>query len=226
MSGLATNQALEVRSQCTYHLLSMALKRILVTICVCGLVGAVSGRSNSQTLVSPDGTFQLKYSSSLVACDRGGKVFGEWVPIPPCGDCGRKRDVVACFAYPEDAFKEKPEFGGANFQVQELDEVPSEDICLNGAERSEANQTPARDVKINGVAFKALDTGGLSGHDYVSAIIYRTYHAKVCYDLRTAMTDRNLQVMEVGPHKEYTKKDRTKVLASLNEALNTFKFLK
>jgi hypothetical protein len=196
----------------------------LFLVFICSVAGS-SGHNIVQTFVSPDGIFQVKYSKLLVACDPEKDQPGQWLPRPPCGECGRN-NVVACLAHREDVFSEKPAFGAANFQVRELNEVSSEDACLNGLELPEDGETLARIVRINGVPFKAVDSGGLAGHSYVSGTTYRTYHANVCFELDTEIQIMDLQVMEVGPHKEFTNKDWAEVSARLAESLNTFKFLK
>jgi hypothetical protein len=56
--------------------------------------------------------------------------------------------------------------------------------------------------------------------------IYRTFHAKKCYELGVNQAWASTGGLDAGTFQEFTKEDERMVRLRLKEALNSFRFLK
>src|SRR5258708_12958443 len=92
---------------------------------LCGLSVTLPAQTTLQTFTSQDGVFKFQYSRALVHCtsQKSEEGYpGSWVPADSCSsqggvcdDAGSSATTIACFAYPKDDFKDKPEFVAAAF---------------------------------------------------------------------------------------------------------------
>ena len=196
-------------------------------------------QSNSETaamrtFTSQDGSFRFKYSSVLVHCtpERREEGYpGFWVPPDACqsmgGVCeaaGSRANTIACFAYPKDKFKEKPEFVAAAFFVAEVKQVTTAKACLEGSQYWNINTTKNGD--INGINFKIFHISDAGLGSSQGGDIYRAFHNSKCYELGVQMANSNPAAFDPETIKEFTKRDRDEVYGRLNQALDSFKFLK
>ncbi|HEY6766479.1 MAG TPA: hypothetical protein VI386_17105, partial [Candidatus Sulfotelmatobacter sp.] len=93
------------------HILALSLVMALVS-------PFAAARSESKTLTSADGLFQIKYSALITCEHRDGENPDVWSPeaacvasIPVCDGSEHSGDVLACLAYP------RAEFQGSELQA-------------------------------------------------------------------------------------------------------------
>jgi hypothetical protein len=206
-----------------------------------------SAQTTLRVFTSTDGVFQFKYSAVLVDCTKlaptqppASGVPQVFVGYPPplsipdscrsqagvCSDLGDQARTLACFAYPNDKFKNKPSFTAAMFFVDEIEQATTEKACLRGSENwDSAEIEKARLRKINGITFKVFEIADnwMSGGQW--GPVYRTFHDNKCYELgiQTAMV---LGGYDSETLKRFTQKDNDEVQGRLNEAVNSFIFVK
>jgi hypothetical protein len=111
--------------------------KTLITFLVCGLAIAGPAQTSLKTFTSADGVFRFQYSDVLVnACT------SEQTPGNPascksqstiCDGPGSEGITLACFSYPNERFKNKPSFVGADFYVSEIQSATTEQVCLRGS---------------------------------------------------------------------------------------------
>ena len=201
----------------------------LVALCLCGLTVSLHAQT-LRTFSSPDGLFRFKYSAILVDCMR--TLTGAAVPTSilsactsqnrMCDDGTGTGNIIACFGYPKERFKDKPTFIAATFFVAEVDNAKTEKICLEGSQDWKA----AGSATVNGVSFVVFGgaeknwLGGSQGGP-----IFRAFHDGKCFEL-------GLQIaMEHGGHdpevrNRFTKQDDDEVKSRLRQALDSFRFTK
>jgi hypothetical protein len=99
-----------------------------------------------------------------------------------CDGPGRGGNTMACFAYPNERFKDKPSFVAATFFVSEIQAAKTERICLKGSPNWFVINSKGT-TTINHVAFKTFEIGDnwMSGGQ--SGPAYRTFHNGKCYEL-------------------------------------------
>ncbi len=174
--------------------------------------------------MSPDGAFRFKYSDSLVRCKPAGlpNVSSPEISctsyFPICDD-----DAIVCIAYPAGEYT-RYNFGGGAFSVTVL-QSDTELQCLTHVDRNTCQ--PLRGTEThNGVKFRAADCaeGGL-GH-YIQHETYRAYYAGKCYQLSINIEETQFQNYDTGTTKEFSRRDREKVVQLLRRPLDTFSFRK
>ena len=196
-----------------------------------GLSVTLPAQTTLQTFTSQDGVFKFQYSRALVHCtsQKSEEGYpGSWVPADSCSsqggvcdDAGSSATTIACFAYPKDDFKDKPEFVAAAFFVAEVRAATTPKSCLEGSQnwliRSDQN---AMVSSILARRFRTSDAW--TGH-YHTGDICRVFHNKKCYEL--GIQETGTTVYDPKDIKEFTKQDSAKVRARLEEARDSFTFL-
>lgn len=207
--------------------------RILIALCLCGLSIPLLAQTSPRTFTSPDGIFQFKYSDVLVDCASLGKPEdGTSSSVPEacisqgsiCG-MGSEEKTVACFAYPNEAFKDKDVFVATTFYVSEIPSAKTEDVCLKGSPDWLVLNSKVVTTTINHVAFKTFEVGDNWMGGGQSGPAYRTFHKGQCYELGI-QTVTSRAVDDPGTVKKFSKKDWSEVEGRLRQALNSFVFLK
>ncbi len=205
----------------------------LIALCLCGLSSPLPAQTALRTFTSPDGIFQFKYSNVLVDCTSALQGDGTDSPVPEscmsqgqtCDGPGSGGSTMACFAYPNERFKDKPLFVAATFYVSEIQSTKTEGVCLSGSPDWLVLNSKRGTTTINHVAFKTFEIGDnwLSGGQAGPA--YRAFHNGKCYELGI-QTSTSRAVFDPGTVKEFTKKDWAEVEGRLRQALDSFVFLK
>jgi len=206
--------------------------KLFTAICLCVLAIPLIAQTNPPTFTSPDGDFQFKYSPALIHCTQRPFRNGElgWIEDSClsqgdiCDNDAATGVTFVCLAYPKDKLKDKPGFIAAVFFVRSVPEGTTQNTCLQGSQDWSTDDAHA--TKINGVSAKLFHTtdGWAGGSE--SGEIYRVFHSNKCYELGIVEGDSNEGKFDPGTFKEYTAHDAAKVHASLQQPLNTFKFLK
>jgi hypothetical protein len=208
--------------------------KTLIALCLCGLSIRLPAQTTPRTFTSPDGIFQFKYSDVLVNCTSAGKQEnGNVSPIPEscmsqgaiCDGPGSEGSTMACFAYPNARFKDKPRFVAATFYVSKIQSAKTEEVCLKGSPGWLVLNSKTSTTTINHVAFKTFEIGDNWTSGGQSGPAYRTFHEGTCYELGI-QTSTSRAVYDPGTVKEFTKKDWSEVEGRLRQALNSFVFLK
>ena len=187
-------------------------------------------QSDTKTFTAPDGAFSFRYWNNLVRCKQ---LEGEyaWDPpeicmayVPVCDDLqGRERQTsVACFAYPRNKFTDTPAFEAATISVEVVDDRNTEKKC-----RDDPNSTeePAGTVRINGVSFAVFEGGDSGTGQSTEGHIYRTFHRGKCYQLGINVATSDVTTNE-PPVRELKQSDLNEVQGKLQQAVNSFRFLK
>jgi hypothetical protein len=186
---------------------------------------ATSTASQLKTFTSPDGTFQFTYPDILIRCELRPEAGGAhaWVQQecvsyhPVCGNGVDPDDPIVCLAYPRDRYTNTEAFEAAAFSVSET--TISEKECLSDEVRK------GKIVVVNGAKFyfnEDSDAGmNQAGHskDYV------TFHNGRCVVIATAVATANPGVFD-PPAKAMTEQDWAEVYGKLNQARDSFRFLK
>jgi hypothetical protein len=177
-----------------------------------------------KTFTAPDGTFQFAYSDILTLCrlqpQRSGD--GYYWAQPECSAyiplCEAVPDrPIACIAYPHNQYTESDTFDGATFSVEETDE--NERDCLN------LSDTNAKEIVIRGVKFRAFESADVAMNRARDARGYVTFHHAKCYSMAITVVTTNAQVFD-PPAKELTRKQWAEVNRRLEQARDSFQFLK
>jgi hypothetical protein len=66
---------------------------------------------------------------------------------------------MACFTYPKEEFKEKPDFVAASFFVSEVESAKTENVCLKGSRDWFVINSKAGTTTINHITFKIFEIG-------------------------------------------------------------------
>lgn len=207
---------------------------------------AASAQATQKVFTGPDAAFRFKYSSRLVDCTKLAptqppssnvpKIFTGNPPALSVPDacmsqgpmCSAEPDseakTLACYGYPKDEFRSKPEFIAATFFVAEV-EGATEKNCLQGSQYWNVEDLEnAKLTNINGITFKVFEFyggwagGGQGGH------AYRTFHKGKCYELGIQTAFENSGNYDPGTIEEWTKQDDDKIQKLLNEPLHSFTF--
>ena len=210
------------------------LMKLFIALCLCGLSVTLSAFPTLQTFTSEDGVFQFKYSPLLVRCtpQRIEEGFpGSWVPSDSCSsqdgicdDAASTATTIVCFAYPKDEFKDKPAFSGAAFFVAEVRAATTPSTCLEGSPNwlIESSQS----TKINSISVKLFRTSDAWTSGGQSGEIYRVFHGKKCYEFGVQQASTSPGAYDPKTIKQFTKRDAEKVGARLEQAVDSFTFLK
>jgi hypothetical protein len=186
-----------------------------------------------QTFTSPDGSFQFEHSDLLIHCEQRAQPGGyAWIQnecvayFPTCDEgigLDQKTTIIACFAYPRNKHTNTGAFEAATFSVAGVDSAADEKSCLSPP----LDQLDRRvgTTSLGGIDYVAFETGEAGMNQHVSANVYRTLHGTKCYQLTIAAAGANAEVFD-PPERKLTKEDWAEVHSKLNQARDTFRFLK
>jgi len=187
-----------------------------------------------KTFTEPNGAFTFRYSSHLILCEQKRQGVTEshyWVPaescaayLPVCDDeTGQEHTAIACVAYPRDKFTNTGAFEAATFSVEVLNRVATEAGCLAGP----ADEIFRREntTAIHGVSFAVFKFGDAGMNQSVGGQVYRTFHGGKCYQLGINVATANAQTFD-PPERELTREDWNEVNYRLEQARDSFRFLK
>jgi hypothetical protein len=202
----------------------------------CGLATMLPGQALLQIFTSADGAFAFKYPGLLVHCVVTNQKTGgvSWSPeqscaaySPVCDDTAvQGNKTVACFAYPKAKFQGYPGFEAAAFSVAEVKESTNERSCLDGSPNWGMNPGGSgRNVSIHNVNFKAFETQDAGMGNYLEGDIYRAFHRNTCYELNIRVATANEANFD-PPIKKFTPQDLNEVKGRLEQARDSFTFLK
>ena len=199
----------------------------LTTLLVCALAIAGSAQTSLKTFTSLDGVFRFQYPYMLINC-RSPQNSTSGSCMSQGGICmgpGSEGATLACFAYPNERFKDKPSFVTATFYVSEIQAATVEKACLEKSPNWYVISSKASTTTINHVIFETFEIGDnwTSGGQY--GPVYRTFHDGKCYELGIQNVISRAEY-DPGTVKEFTKKDSFEVESRLRQALNSFVFLK
>jgi hypothetical protein len=219
--------------------------KTLITFLVCELAIAGSAQQSLKTFTSTDGIFRFQYSDMLVNCMpqqapvsplESGISEGKRPAVPSyadscmsqgaiCGGPGSEGSTLACFAYPQERFKDKPHFVAATFFVSDIQSAKTEAECLKGSANWFVINSKVARTTINHVAFKTSEIGDnwMSGGQ--SGPAYRAFHNGTCYELGIQTVISRAEY-DPGTVKEFTKEDQSEVEGRLRQTINSFVFLK
>jgi hypothetical protein len=186
-----------------------------------------------KTFTAPDGSFSFRYSSQLIQCQQKKQADGgySWIPaencaayFPVCDDeVGQESTAIACFAYPKNRFTNSEVFEAATFSVETMDRITTEKDCLSAP--PDKIFVGRSGVKIQGAAFAAFEFGEGGMSQSVGGQIYRTFHGGRCYQLGINEATASAQAFD-PPARELTKSDWRQVEGGLEQARDSFRFLK
>lgn len=201
--------------------------RILVITLLFTFALDVSASGSQKTYTSSNGVFRFKYSSILIDC-----MSPENSTSGPCmsqgGLCtgpGSEGDTMACIAYPNEKFKEKPSFVTAAFYVLSIPVAKTEKTCPAKAPNWYVLSEKARSTVINHIIFKTFEIGENWTSGGQDGPAYRTFHQGVCYELGIQNVFSRAEY-DPGTVKQFTQKDALEVKTALREALKSFVFLR
>ncbi len=204
----------------------------IVALCLCALAISLFAQAKLQTFTSPDGDFQFKFSPALIHCTQRPFRNGEvgWIEDSClsqgdlCDDDATKGTTIACFAYPQDKFKDKPQFTAAVFFVGLVLAATTQNSCLESSQYWLVHDSRA--TKINGISARLFHTNDawMSGGE--SGEIFRLFHGNKCYELGIQDVEASTGGLDEGTFQEYTAQDVAEVHATLKKSLDSFKFLK
>jgi hypothetical protein len=186
-----------------------------------------------KTFTSPDGDFRFRYSQLLVRCRESDRQENNWEPgdsceayHPVCYENGiQGSHTLACIAYPRDKFEDAPTFEAAAFVIAEIDDAKTQSDCLKGTPDWDTEPRDAPGTKtIHGVKFKAFEVGEAGMNQGMYGDVYRNFHGNKCYELsiRSAYASPSL----FDDINEFTKEDSNEVNGRLDQALESFRFLR
>jgi hypothetical protein len=219
--------------------------KTLIAFLLCGLAIAGSAQQSLKTFTSADGLFRFQYSDMLVNCMprqapvspmESGISEGKQPAVPSyedsclsqgaiCGGPGSEGATLACFAYPQARFKDKPHFVAATFFVSDIQSAKTEAECLKGSPNWLVINSKAAPATINHVTFKTFEIGDNWTSGGQSGPAYRTFHTGACYELGIQTVISRVEY-DPGTVKEFTKEDQSEVEGRLRQALNSFVFLR
>jgi len=185
-----------------------------------------------QTFTSPDGTFQFAYAALLIRCELQKNAAGfSWIPERNCSayhpvcdaETGPDITPIACIAYPKNNFTDTEAFQAATFSVETVNGVTSAEKCLAGPE---SGLFESRDpVQIHGVSFAVFEFSEGGMNKAVAGHIYRAFHRGNCYQLGINAATATADVFD-PPARELTKSDWQEINCRLEQARDSFQFLK
>ena len=177
-------------------------------------------------------TFRFSYPATFQVCTIGNLQPCIHSMIPTCDD-----DAIVCVAYPDKEFGETT-FQGEAFEVREIHTsigTQTPDICVTPyppkystgvseyPEYMISAKEPAR--TIGGVLFVHGIKGDAAMSHSSSVDVYRAFHNGRCWELAVSQTFVNGQVFD-PPRRDLTREQQKKVDASMNEILESFRFVK
>lgn len=202
----------------------------------CAFPVTLSAQSNLETFRSPDGVFQFKYSSNLIQCttttDNSENTVSQnpsscSAYYPFCGNYYVSLRIVTtvCLALPLDEMKEYFTFEGTAFSVSEVGKADNEELCLTPPPNAFNSPKDIKRAAINNTQFTRfrVASGGMS--QWVGGDVYRTFHRGKCFELSLLRVLVDPGAMD-DPGKPLTDEVWNRLGAPLNQALNSFQFLK
>ena len=206
--------------------------RVLIALCLLGLSITLSAQTTLRTFGSEDGTFQFRYSPTLVHCtlQRAEKDEGSsWVPADACSsqegicdDSASRATTIACFAYPKGGLKDKPAFDAAAFFVAWVQSATTPKACFEGSQYWLIRNSESATIgSVSARLFHISDAWASGSQD---GDVYRVFHGQVCYELGIQEANTNPGAFDPGSVKEFTKRDKSEVRARLKQALDSFTF--
>ena len=183
---------------------------------------------------SPDAAFRFTYPGLLIHCEKRPQGAGYvWVQkecaayFPACDETLSlelsKKKATVCLAYPRNQHTNSDTFEAATFSVAQIEEARDRSSCTLPKLDQIDRKKPG--AKIGGVEFSAFETGEGGMNQGVTAEIYRTFHADKCYELTIAVVTANAGAFD-PPARELTKADWDEVNHRLDQARDSFHFLK
>jgi len=200
------------------------MKKLTIFL-LCGLAIARSAQTPPKTFTSADGAFRFYYPELLVNCLQSPSSGSCMSQGTLCDGPGSEGTTLACFAYPNERFKDKPSFETALFYVSEIRPATTEKVCLMGSPNWLVTNSQAGTTTINHVTFKAFEIGDNWMNAGQDGPVYRTFHHGKCYELGI-QTFTSRYPYDPGTVEEFTKQDWTEVESRLRVALDSFVFLK
>lgn len=186
-----------------------------------------SPKDEQHAFTSPDGTFRITYPDVLIRCERVRRKNGAsysyfWEQpgcsayIPPCSNADADDQPLLCLAYPPKKFSSNPTFGAAVFTVGESNET--EKRCLS-------YDRPLKPIIIHGVTFVAGEEADAALSHWRYSKGYAAYHNGKCYGFGITIVGTSGAVFD-PPVKELTKDELDEVNRPLEQARDSFEFLK
>lgn len=205
--------------------------RALLAVCLSLLAVPTYADATLQVFTSPDGVFQFKYPSVLIHCTQKQAQEGWWIPDDDCNsqdkvcdDPGSSALTIACFAYPKDEFKDKPEFSAAAFFAAEVRTAATEESCLKGSQYWLIEKT--EDTTIHSVRVRHFTTSDAWTSGGQTGEIYRVFRGGTCYEFGVQWASTSFSAFDPGTIKQFTKRDAAKVSSALQRPVDSFTFLK
>lgn len=183
-----------------------------------------------ETFTAPDGTFSFRYPGLLIQCQQ--KVPGYyWTPAENCaayhavcdGEASEDSTAIACFAYPRNKFTNTGAFEAATFSVEIVNQAVTEKDCLSGP--ADRIFIPRPHLTIHGVSFAVFEFGEGGMNQSVGGHMYRVFHGGKCYQMGINVAGASAHVFD-PPERELTKADWAEVNRRLEQARDSFRFLK
>ncbi len=215
--------------------------RVYLAACLLALSGGLWAQETHtirsqialRTFTSPDGAFQFQYPELLTPCEQRKQQSGDgyyWVQ-DSCGGYGgvcddgadSNHDTLVCFAYPRNRYTNTPAFQAAASAVGVIG-VHEEKKCLAVSPNWNVDRI-AKPAMIGSVLFNVYSTSSAGMSQGIDATIYRAFHAGKCYQLSIAMAQANAKAFD-PPVRELSKQDTKEVMRSLEQARDSFRFLK
>ncbi|MGP0020057.1 MAG: hypothetical protein ACLPHP_15910 [Candidatus Sulfotelmatobacter sp.] len=211
-----------------------ALKLLRLVSALHLIAGAAKSQAQDsgplQTFTAPDGTFSFRYPSLLIHCQQKAQGYS-WTPAETCAayhpvcdeEASQESTAIACFAYPRNKFTNTGAFEAATFSVEIVNQAVTEKDCLSGP----ADQIfiPRPHLTIHGVSFAVFEFGEGGMNQSVGGHMYRTFHRGTCYQMGINVATASAQVFD-PPERELTKADWAEVNGRLQQARDSFRFLK
>jgi hypothetical protein len=190
---------------------------------------------NTMKTFAGSSEFSFQYTSLLIPCEKKGQGTGDgyyWAQnsctayFPVCDDGTQGSISMVCIAYPREKFADAPTFEAAAFSVATVEEARSEKDCLAGSpDWSVIPKGTGQTVTIDQVKFKVFEVGDAGMSQGLDGNVYRTFHGNKCYQLSIKMASANPGAFD-GDISEFTKEDAREVRGRLEQARDSFRFLK
>jgi hypothetical protein len=218
-----------------FHPLYVVLVRIHILVLIASSVAAwpqTAAQKNAppgalHTFTSPDGSFQITYSDVLIRCElrlqKGSEKAYEWKQpecvayIPVCDADPNPDTSLLCLAYPRNQYSDTSVFEAAAFSVSETS--GNEKDCIGAAART------GKTVEIGGVKFYRTEEGDAGMSHHHASRDYLTYRNGKCYDMSVAVSTTSGGAFD-PPQPEFSESDWKQIRRPLEQARDSFRFLK
>ena len=132
-------------------------------------------------------------------------------------------NTLACFCLSSQSIYEYSSIPSGGVAVGVIG-AQEEKKCLAGSPNWNVDRI-AKPAMIGSVLFNVYLTSSAGMSQGIDATIYRAFHAGKCYQLSIAMAQANAKVFD-PPVRELSKQDTEEVMRSLEQARDSFRFLK